>query len=992
MKPLKLKMTAFGPFSGSEAIDFLPLSNCGIFLITGPTGSGKTTVFDAICFALYGRASGDSRQNENFKSDFAPEDVLCSVYFEFELRGKIFAILRQPQQQKLNSKGGYTMVPSRAELTLPGGETVTGTADVNARINDILGLTLSQFKQIVMLPQGEFQRLLEASSDEKQTIFRKIFGTQLFDKFSAALGDKTRTLSDKIHKQLDAITAYAKSMDSEACPQLAELINSESIDTDALLKLAEEEALQDQAELVQINTKLAKISEERDALNIKQISEINNKFLQLAALNEKAAKLDAHKDEIAQQKSRLELIRAAQHISKTDEIITQLNGQIAEYKSELELCRTRMPELTNTLRHAQAELYEAKAREDVKQTLIEHRASLEAQREVFERIKGCEDNAAEQTASLLRLTKNEDILQKLKRRSGLLIKYADAQKKLDNVDCLVLLCGRAVARGAEFTAAKMEYVAKYDRFLSAQAGILARTLATDTPCPVCGSLHHPHPAEAPDNTPTEADLNKSREQLEQLTESLNSLETDIKTCYRQINYLDNIFSFGEDEVLEHLDEVRTVKHGCDEQNNILQNDIVALERQIISDTKIAGIDKKWNDEIYVLEEIARLTSRIQKTKSDIENNKNKADELQEQITAGIGDAKQLDAEISGTTEQIINIDKQITQCTSHFMATKEEYDKLCSTTELSRTKMFALNNQLSIAQNKFSSELIQYHFTSKEMYDKHIALTKSADEFEAELASYSTACTTVRAGISALTPELSGKKPQDLKALSLRFAELTETSEELTSRKARLMARLQVNSQAAKAIFERHSGMKTLYDDYKNISELYRLASGNNAQRISFESYVLSSYFDDIIVLANKRLAKMTAMRYELRRGEGREKFGRPSGLSLEIIDNYSGKARHISTLSGGESFKTSLALALSLADIVQMYAGGVVIDTMFIDEGFGTLDDESLASAVQTLMSLNESGRMVGIISHVNELKERIPARINVTPGKAGSTCSVIV
>lgn len=992
MKPLKLTMTAFGPFSGCEVIDFTPLLESGIFLITGPTGSGKTTIFDAICFALYGKASGDSRQNENFKSDFAPESTLCGVYFEFELRGKSFKVNRQPPQQKLMQKGGLTYVPTRAELTLPDGEVITGATEVNARLGDILGLNLNQFKQIVMLPQGEFQRMLEASSDDKQKIFRKIFGTQLFDKFSAALGERTRALNTTIQKQLDAVAVYAKGMDCSDSTELAELCGAESIDTDALLALADTLNLRDGETLKSTEKQLAEAGEKRDKLHLEQITETNNKFTRLEALREKHGELSQQKGYIAGKKHTLELIRGAQQVSKTDEIITQINAQLAEYKSEMQVCQTQIPQLSEALRKAQAALHEARQREDVKQTLIAHRAALTSAYETFERIRACEAEAETQKTNMERLLKNEHILNLLKERSALLTRYNEAQKRLDDIDCLALLCGRAVARGGEFTAAKMEYIARYDRFLSAQAGILAQTLVTHVPCPVCGSFEHPSPAIMEEDTPTQADLDADKAKLEQLTENLSSLESDMKICYRQINYLDDVLSFGEAETLTHLGEVRAVKSRSEEQNLLLQNQILGLEKKITEETRQPAIDKKFSDEVYVLEEIAKLTSRVQKAKADAENNGRRLDELKEQLTDIIDDPQQLAEEISATSAQIIHIDEQISACTGKFIEIKEGYDKLCSTAELSRTKMFTLNNQLAVAQNKFSADLNLFHFSGRETYEEHLAMTAKTGEIETELSEYSTACTAAATGMAALELELAGKKPQNIEELTLRHAELTKELDELGANKIELLTRIKINTQGAELIRGRLRGMEKLHSEYKDVSELYRLSSGGNEQKVSFESYVLAVYFEDIIKLANKRLGKMTATRYELRRSTEREKFGGASGLGLEIIDNYSGKARHITTLSGGESFKASLALALSLADIVQMYSGGVAIDTMFIDEGFGTLDEESLASAVQTLMSLNDDGRVVGIISHVSELKERISSRISVTPSKTGSSCSVII
>lgn len=991
MKPIKLTMNAFGPFSGSETIDFTTITQSGIFLITGPTGAGKTTIFDAICFALYGRASGDNRQNENFKSDFAPETTLCNVYFEFELRGKVFCLFRQPQQQKLTSKGTYTMVPSKVELTLPNGDVITGALDVNVRINDILGINLNQFKQIVMLAQGEFQRLLEASSDEKQEIFRRIFSTELFDRFAQELGEKTRTLDAAIGKQTDAIAVCASGMDCGGDAEFYALTQAPSIDVEVLLTAAETFVKQDQTKLEKLEQKLLDLNALRDKLNLEQAVEVNHKFEKLEDLQKKTNVLLSRKGYIAEQKNKLDLIRGAQQVSKSDDMIAQLSAQIAEYQKEMQDCQHRLPLLSNTMRQSQSALYEAKSREEVKQNLIEHRTKLAAAQNVFFKIEQCNAELLELKKVRERLKKNEYILQKLKERSVIIAQLREARKKLANIEQLSLLCEKAIEGNKAFAAVKEDYILQYDRFLSAQAGVLARTLEDHLPCPVCGSFEHPAPAKLAEDVPTQASLDETRNDLDALTAALNTLETDIKTCFRQINYMDDVYSFKEEEVLSYPSEISASKENFERHVSALQNQIQEIELEVAELSDIAKPDEKYDDEIAVLDEIAKVTNRLLKSKAEIDSKKRQIDELYEQLSANIKDAEQLKAEIEATDKQIVQINEQIASTTQRFMDAKSEYDKLCKTVEISRSKLFNLNNQLSLAQNQFHADLNIFRFTSREMYEEHRALIDKAAEIEEIINSYNIACTAATTELNSLETELRDKTPADVELLSAQHKELTARISDLNQQKVTLAARVKINTQAVGSIRERYNGMAKLYAQYKDVSELYRLASGNNAQRISFESYVLASYFDDIIALANIRLSKMTFSRYELRRKADREKFGRASGLSLEIIDNYSGKARHITTLSGGESFKTSLALALSLADIVQMYAGGVIIDTMFIDEGFGTLDDESLSSAVQTLMSLGEDGRVVGIISHVSELKDRIPTRINVTSTKSGSTCNIV-
>lgn len=992
MKPIKLTMNAFGPFSGTECIDFTPLWDHNVFLITGPTGAGKTTIFDAICFALYGRASGENRQNENFKSDFAPEDVLCSCTLEFELRGKHFCIFRQPPQQKLTSKGTYTTVPGKAELTLPDGAVVTGTGEVNARVGEILGINLMQFKQIVMLAQGEFQRMLEASANEKQEIFRRIFSTQLFDRFAQSLSEKTAAVNERISKQMDAVEVCAAGMDFGGDTALAELAQAKPINVDALLEGGLRLVADDRAALDALKTKFDGVNAQLAKINLPQAEETNRKFVGMDGLRKKMAVLSGRKKYIAEQAARLTSIRSAQQACKAADAVTQLAAQLAEYQKEQAQAQEMLPVCTQKMRNSQALMHEAKAREDIKQTMLEHRSALEKTRETFEKITKNTAELDALSAGLHKLHRNEAILRLLQKRAVLLTQGAELEKRAGQLERLVEIHREAERQREIFMEEKADYLANYSLFLSAQAGILARTLEEGEPCPVCGSRSHPNHAQLSTGVCTQAELDTAAKKLDTLATRLAGLETDLKTCFRQLNYMDDLFDFTENEIGAHQPQVCAAQQETKTELEQLCGQIAAIESEAAQASGKAP-DTRFDSEVFVLEEIARVTSRILKTDAEISNKQRQIEDLQEVLAvAGVKDEKQLLVELATANAQIMQIEKQITASTDQFMADKTAYDQLCKTVELVRGKLFTLGNQLNVAQNHFQVELVARRFVSREVFEQYRSQIDQAEEIEETINAYNLACTALSAELGALEVELVGKEVADIEAMRLQSTELAALREALHEQQVALSARMQVNMQALQGMRSRCDGMEALYAQYQDYSELSRLANGNNAQRVSFESYVLGAYFDDIISLANLRLSKMTGARYELKRKVSREKFGGASGLNLEMIDNYSGKARNITTLSGGESFKTSLALALSLADIVQMYAGGVVIDTMFIDEGFGTLDDESLTSAVQTLTSLGEDGRMVGIISHVSELRECIPARIHVSAGKTGSSCAVSV
>ena len=730
---------------------------------------------------------------------------------------------------------------------------------------------------------------------------------------------------------------------------------------------------------------IAKCSE-RDKLKLESAVETNRKLEMLGILREKVAVLLDRKDYIAEQKQRLEFIRGAQQVSKTDDILAQISKQIEEYREEMQEAQARLPQLTRTMQSSQLAVVDAKNREETKRGLIARRAALEQASEAYQKVANFRAELTVLEQQRETHAARERRLSVLRERAGLLGQLRILQQQQENLEHLAILCNQHREKNNSYHMAKDQYLLDYDRFLSAQAGILAQALRSGLPCPVCGSTEHPFPAHRPADVPTQAALDEARSRLDELAAEAAILDTDIRTCHRQINYIDTILSFREEEAVSHLNDIVLEKAHAEDHIERLN---VRLDEM---DAQLGLTDEQYDDEVFVLEEIASLQGRIVKVDAEVEAAKRRIDELSESFSGFRGGEQGLARELSALSEQITAIDAEIAANTQHYIEAKSEYDTLCKTIEHARTKQFNLNNQKNLTMNQFTAELNQNRFATRDMYREYREQIPQADELEAIIHGYQVACSTATAEMNTLDMALKGKKPANVEALSVLHGELTVEIEALERRKVALSARIQINRQAAEAIRSRFEGMAKLYLQYKDLSELHRLASGNNAQRISFESYVLSSYFDDIIALANVRLAKMTGERYELRRRTEREKFGRSSGLSLEITDYYSGKARHISTLSGGESFKTALALALSLADIVQMYAGGVCIDTMFIDEGFGSLDEASLDSAVKTLTSLGEDGRVVGIISHVAELKERIPSRIAVHAGRGGSHCDVIL
>lgn len=1039
MRPLKLVMSAFGPYAKEETLDFTTLNDKNIFLITGPTGAGKTTIFDALSVALYGEASGSSRDKDSLRSDFAEDGISTYVELSFMLRGKNYTIKRYPQQMKKKARGeGYVQKSAEAELLLPEGKILTGVKSVDEKVAEILGITSQQFKQIVMLPQGEFRKLLEAESVEREKIFRKIFGTETFLQVQKNLEEKERELYRAISKVASERAVYIRSIDAGDDAVLFTLKEAEDKNIKEILELTKDKISKDEEERTNLNKVLENIRKEQEELQIKltRALEINKKIRYTEELKETLNKevtketyyLGETKElnlsrkafeivpieeqtvqkEINKNNKEKELFEAQKDFDEKIKILEE-STKLLEIETKKEYLRKQVTENIARLKDFEPRVREYEKKKADLTGLINKKSDIEKKKNDNKNIINNTKKELEEIEINLNVIQKNELL-KAKKEQELL-------KVSDNIELLVELyskCNKYSTKTieykkefAEFSKLKKDfeacnklYIDTYDRFIRGQAGILAEELKESEPCPVCGSLEHPKRAEKLQETPSADEVDKKKLEVNEAEKKCTDKANKVSAIKAALEELKNIFndiyvkasnlldkSFNSLEIEKKLIVIKdtgvdlrkiqtNIVKEISEINKIIDNKLKLQERRefLIVQTK----KKEQNQEVLEKE----FTELYGIVKSE--------NELLLSIEKEIPDEKR---SLSSLSKEIEESKNNLNLLQEGYRLAQEKFNEVSSLKALSEGDLRVKEKNLKESilefeesKNKFKASISEHGFKD---YFEYSSLKRSKEEIETleiTIKKYNENLKSLKDRVIEIEKETCGLEVISTEKLQEEICQSKAREKTTNEEDNKLFARIDNNKKQLQNINKLTSIIAKGEDEYGIIADLAKMAKGDNSEKISFERYVLAAYFNEIINAANIRLMKMTGRRFMLKRKEDRVKGNKQSGLELEVFDNYTGKARHVKTLSGGEGFKASLSLALGLADVVQSYAGGIRVDTMFIDEGFGSLDQESLDNAINCLIDLQQGGRLVGIISHVSELKERIDTRLEVTPAKEGS------
>lgn len=920
MRPLKLTIAGFGPYAGEQELDFDKLGTCGLYLITGDTGAGKTTIFDALTFALFGEASGEFREAGMLRSQYATLEQPTYVRLVFSHAGQTYTVYRQPEYIRARTRGtGTTKQLADAQLTYPDGRVLTRQREVNRAINEIIGLNREQFAQVAMIAQGDFRKLLQADTKERQKIFRDIFGTGRYVVLQERLKEQTAALRQQREAAAASIRQYAQGIvcvPDALCEEEVRRARQNELPIAEVLALLERLLEGDRVRQAQLAEQLAE-TEQRVEAAIKRLESAKNVQALRQTLNERERAAQA-----AEERGRkLETALAAERERQPEQEC------LAQQVAAMELLLPAYDELEEKRRaETEALLAQRKAQQNLEnaqrqgERLTAQIAADRAERQQLERVG---ETKAHMLAEKKALVEQRDKLRALLRGVNTLSQQKEELVKQQ----------RVYQEAAQDSQRLREaYDAKNRAFLDEQAGVMAGLLSPGCPCPVCGSTEHPHPAAMSAHAPTEAGVKAAKRAYE-----------------------------AAQEKTEEASRAASMQRGIVEQaEKSLRGELAAcMEGVELADAPVQIREKgvRLSEQIGTFEANLRAAEAQEKRRDELDAQIPQSEKALEEAQRAMLDAK---AQMASLTTSIAGL----------------------------REQMQALEKKLAYPDKRAAQREIN---ALRERMDAMKSALKAAEEQYA-------ACKQEQAGIHAaiaqLRAQLEGAVQEKVDELEAGKAALMAQSSRIQQEQRALHARLTTNETARQRISEQEERLTALEERCTWMKALSDTANGTvpGKSKVMLETYIQATYFDRILARANLRLSRMSGGQYDLKRRVEQDNRVSQSGLELNIVDHLNGTERSVSTLSGGEAFLASLALALGLSDEVQMTAG-IRQDTLFVDEGFGSLDSEALVKAYHTLAGLTEGNRLVGVISHVAELKERIDKQIVVTKSKTeGSRAEIVV
>ncbi|MGN0804083.1 MAG: SbcC/MukB-like Walker B domain-containing protein [Candidatus Coproplasma sp.] len=916
MKPIKLTMSAFGPYANVTELDFTKLGDRGVYLICGETGAGKTTIFDAIVFALYGEASGESRQPDMLRSKYADPKTPTFAELTFLYRGKQYKIKRNPAYLREKAKGeGTTEEKANAELTLPDGKVIYKVKEVNSAVEEILGIDRNQFKQIAMLAQGDFAKLLLSSTEERKGVFRKIFRTRPYQDLQDKLRDLATKAKADYESAVNSVSTYASTLacgKEDEYAQKAEEAKLGALPSSEIIELLQTLTDRDSKLSAQTQQQIDRCEEELSKLNKRYaLAEERQKTRLLKQSAEE--KLPIALQELSESKVRAEECEKAlsdgerlvkEIMSLTDSL--PLYKEVESQRREAEELNKNAENLKKSIEKAKCDLEELKAqRESAEQELTALKAlevdNVKTQNELTQTADGVKE-----IGELLR--KIELLYSQYERFKSAKETYEKTSKSAIDL--------------------RNRYTQLNKAFLDEQAGVLAEGLQDGTPCPVCGSTHHPATAKKSVGAPSQEEIEECKVKAERAEEKARQ---DSDTAGR--------LKGAYEELAEQI-KLSAVKY------------VGELDR-------IAEVKDKLT-KAYSAE-----NKKVSALKTQVENNKKSLERANIFTEKSKSFAVRFEELNKKANSWAVELEGALTK--------KEHIEKLIEKAQVKLIYNSSAQAQSAIDKLKDSKEQLERN--AKTARTAYAEADKKVTALLAEKQNYEK---TLLSGID-----------EDCVGLKEEIENLTAQKQSLSLACQTLIYNVQTNKRCLEEINKTLTGIKEYEKKYVLLKTLSDTANGtlSGKEKVTLEAYVQASFFDRILLRANRRLMLMSDNQYELQRVKTAINNRSQSGLELDVLDHYNGTIRSVKTLSGGESFKASLSLALGMSEEVQSSAGGIQLDTMFVDEGFGTLSEQSLEQAINALVGLSEGNRLVGIISHVTELKERIERQIVVKKQASGGS-----
>ncbi|AEA79958.1 AAA family ATPase [Vibrio cholerae] len=1012
MRPLKLILQAFGPFAGREEIDFTELGDAPLFLINGATGAGKSSILDAICYALYGETTGSERTGDQMRCDYADPECLTEVSFEFELAGARYQITRQPDQEIPKKRGeGMTKKSHSATLVAlkaDGNELIANKPNPVAKaVIELMGLDVKQFRQVMVLPQGKFRELLTANSKEREQIFGQLFQTQLYSQIERALFERAagiRKEKEEFDQQIKGtLSVVGLESEEQLQTELTELapvlthaqsqLKAEQQQWDetkahyqAALEL-EQQFIRKQQLVVEIATHQEQAShiemlrqQRQQAQKAARLTAVHQQWHQ-AQKNLLQAKLKVEQQQTLLQQAKAQQQQAqqvSQQASLACEEVPKLNEQrITWQRAEQKLLAQE--NVQQAVAKAERELQLATqnalnlqhASEKLEQELQNQRLEWEQQQRQLTRLEVQKARMNQLVQQVQAREREQSLLNELQTAQQALLRFEQQHRHI-----------QTQAEQAKLTADKLEFAWHTQR-----AAELALALTQNEPCPVCGSLEHPNKAQYSGDVVTKVQVEKARQQqqdwVQRQQEAFHAWQ---QQGFKTEQIAQNLTTLSSELTLQQV----ALLNELIEQQQILHSDIAALQqlnpdllkRQIeegeqrLAHTKMT-LEKQNQNQQQAWQTLAQLQAELASLRQEIPPELSDLDTLRSAIGRVQNQIEILQKAEHTAREQWVQAQKQFASVQAAHQAAIEAHRES--------------QRQQEETTSAWLQGLLHSGFSDESAYLAARLTDEAIGNIERQIAQYEERSAMLSGEQQALSRKLAEKNRPELEPLLVKVTQAEEKMALALQAFTQHQSRMDGLQRVAKQLADLYQKNRALEAEYQVVGTLSDIANGKTGAKVSLHRFVLGVLLDDVLLQASQRLMKMSRGRYLLKRKEERAKGNVGSGLDLMVEDSYSGKWRDVATLSGGESFMAALSLALGLSDVVQSYSGGIRLDTLFIDEGFGSLDPESLDLAIQTLIDLQQGGRTIGIISHVTELKEQIGLRLDVLATRMGSTLRLI-
>lgn len=1009
-------MRAFGPYAGLQELDFGRLGKADFFLIHGPTGSGKTTLLDAMTFALFGQTSGSGRTGAQMRSQLADADTITSVKFDFRVGGQVWRMERTPEQEVAKRRGSGTKLQS-ASVTLlkaeqPGTDPGAGeagwvhitkrTAEVDQEIIRLLGFTAEQFRQVILIPQGRFREVLEADSKKREGILESLFGTERFAQLTERLKAEARELESRATQE----EAKKQALLLAAAAESSEILKTRLQTTAGII-----------AERKELEPKLL-ADKNRSAQEFVAAKALDTLFQQSIDAATAYASLEKGKEPAAARAVAITNAKRAEELAPTYGLLDEIRGRITRMERELSSEGIREIEAKQRLVRANAaleiatktaanldtlKLEQEKLRETEPKliTLAQARQNSEAKKGLRDQAdaaaaiaraaatsagshyatiqqKFLTSSSAQTRAGELnvRLRERQEAEKVIAQRKEVLTQLSSSADDLEKAE------GQLKAAQQALKTAEQKRDAEQARWDSGQAALLAQGLKPDVACPVCGSTHHPVPATpGQQGLPSEGDLKRLRADfisvqatVDAAVRAKGAIEQKRSALTARLESLPEKFlPTGEEHTVTAL---TTALADARKEASAATADDVSIARQADEQRRSAA---------------EKAGEALQAAQNSYETARVETDHLLNSIPEELrapGFLKTrsatLQVEITKLENAVINARKEQSEASSAGSAAQAKRETLSGHLEQARKEQGTRTQQ-------WIGALADAGFADEPDWQKARMSPTILKENEDAQSQWSASYVSAADRKTRALAGVAGKTRPDLQSLQDLSEQKELLYEELRREMARFESEYAILERTSRQVGEVDEAIAKIRREYESTGRVAGIMGGENPQGLPFQRFVLSAFLDDTLVAASERLVRMSRGRYRLERRQDRTDLRRTAGLDLDVNDEHTGHSRPVSTLSGGESFLASLALALGLADVVQSYAGGIRVDALFIDEGFGTLDPEALDEALKVLIDLRESGRMVGIISHVPELKERIDVRLEITSTQGVSSAQFV-